>query len=104
MGLIACCYKPELQGGRIIVGFFLGGGWAAAPTVFPRAVLDTEIPQGSLAGGSLCLASLGPAVGEHVAWFKEPCFLTQGFQSQGTPGKVRSLHLSTGMDVKRGCA
>lgn len=85
-----------------MLGFFLGGGWAAAPTVFPRAVLDKEIPRGSLADVSPCLASLGPAVGEHVAWFKEPCFLTQGFQGQGTRGKVRSLHLRTGMDLTHG--
>lgn len=38
VGLIGCCYKPKLQGDRLLVGFFLLGGCTAAPT---------EVSQGS---------------------------------------------------------
>lgn len=26
VGLIGCCYKPKLQGDRLLVGFFFAGG------------------------------------------------------------------------------
>lgn len=39
VGLIACCYKPKLQGDRLLVEFYFGGGCCkAAPT---------EVSQGS---------------------------------------------------------
>lgn len=64
MGLSACCYKLELQGGgaESLLGFFRGDE-QQHPQRVPRAVLDTEIPWGSLADGSLYLASLGPCWG-----------------------------------------
>lgn len=64
--------SQSYKGAESLLGFFFGGGWAAAPTEFPRAVLDTEIPRGSLPADSVCLVSLGPAVGSTWLGLRNP--------------------------------
>lgn len=78
VGLIACCYKPKLQGDRLLVEFYFWGGVAKQhPQRFLRAVLNrdpTGLPWASHWGA--------------LVWFKEPCFLTQGFRATGHPVKL----------------